>query len=345
MIDPIQNVEYLQKKRFQKVTELSFEFNINSKKQNLFQNIEEPTNHKTFPQISDKTIKSIEKRDITSQDYENDKNYFSLTFDSDLSEMIETYLQINKIWKIRTPLPTKAFKKKFFEVVRNLRMNDNDFAAFTLILDRLNWENKEKDLFEFLYSVGINILKITSEKEFFKTVEKYSDKILMFSKSYLEWFDKRLEEEKINIYEYLTTQTIFIRVRILNEKHKKYCLTKGNLDYNRMVEYIINLGEKKKKQENKKSNIIKKEELTEVKKEIVVNKNQFEDESIKLTNKLNAVDLGLNESNEENKIIINSFSDNSVGELSLINENPYQFYLNNLLEDSSAFNFQDYMGK
>lgn len=279
MEDPIQQVNFLQMKiKRQKGTKIEMDII----KGELIHNFKD-SNFQILSEMPAQPKNLNEKKDANDEEYKEDKNYFSFIFDAKFTEMIDSYLKNNKDRRIRKNYDQRIFKKKFYEVVRNMRMNDIDFASFSLLLDKLDWNNKEIDFWEFLYFVGFSSKKITSDKEHMIILKNLS------RKEYYDWIKDRLEKEKINIYDYLTTNKIIQRNLDLSEANSKYVQEKGSLDLNRMVEYMNNLDKKRKNQKDKnlkrkkqeKENELNKESSQE-KKEIVINENQ--DEKKKLMN-------------------------------------------------------------
>ena len=62
------------------------------------------------------------------------------------------------------------FSKKIKNIISILNMNENDFAFFTILLDKIGWNfGKEYELFEYLHYIGILAMQYSSDK--FKNIK------------------------------------------------------------------------------------------------------------------------------------------------------------------------------
>lgn len=236
-------------------------------------------------------IQAIEKININSQEYEEDVKYFSSTFNSDFLGVIETFLRKNK--------KNKMFKKKFIQVIRNLRMNEFEFSAFTLVLDLVDFININLNDF---YFIGLETLKLTRTFEKVeRLIRKYEKNIPDFQRMYDSWkkkFGNLISED--NLKEFLTSLKIVQRICVLTEENNKYCFLEGNCNYNGMVKKIIEIDEQKKNKKEKKIGKKAKNNVIETKKE-------KENELNKKTNN-SSNNMKINEpGNEDSEYKINNY--------------------------------------
>ena len=114
-----------------------------------------------------KTI-GLNENDIipySSEEMTNLPNHFS----KQLSQMIKVFIyNLNQTKNKYTN--ERDFSKKIKNIISILNMNENDFAFFTILLDKIGWNfGKEYELFEYLHYIGILAMQYSSDK--FKNIK------------------------------------------------------------------------------------------------------------------------------------------------------------------------------
>ena len=166
--------------------------------------------------------------------------YMAEDFNSALVNMIILYLNKDK------KLPVKYQKElnfinTFIELVKSLLMNEFEFAAFTIILDKMGLEFNRFDHWIYFRILGIytkQLLGRRGESELFKSIVSKKDNDFMNKYSYI--CDEEIVQ-KIN-ESLITIKLINERFRQLTRPINSYC-RKNYINYNGIVDKIVKLSQ------------------------------------------------------------------------------------------------------
>ena len=188
--------------------------------------------------ISNNTFE--DKEDREKEYYDKYTIYMAEQFNSTLVNMIILYINKDK------KLPVKYQKElnfinTFIELVKSLLMNEFEFAAFTIILDKMGLEFNRFDHWVYFRILGIytkQLLGRRGESELFKSIASKKDNDFMNKYSYI------CDEEIVqNINESLiTVKLINERFRQLTRPINSYC-RKNFINYNGIVDKIVKLSQ------------------------------------------------------------------------------------------------------
>lgn len=192
-------------------------------------------------EIEEEYKKFCEKDIPLVSEYENlfelkDNYDFSDLKNSEVGKMVMSYLKIDSLIsdnkKIGIPKKIKNkvnFVNELYKIVTILKMNDFDFAFFSLLLDKFEWdvlENKEELILEYIYFLGLYSLEKTSPQ----LVQNLKNE------KYENWLKNKNIDD--NIREEINIKMINDRKIELTLNDNVYC--KDNfIDYNDIVDQII----------------------------------------------------------------------------------------------------------
>ena len=175
----------------------------------------------------EKYKKTIERNDIEFLPYSSeDFSYLPNKFSKQLSKMIQVY-----IYKLNEDENNKYtneinFGKKFKKIISRLNMNENDFAYFTLILEKIGWDcDKKYQIFEHLHYIAILVMQFSSDK--------YQNNI---TKTFDNWKrENKIQEDDLKN---ISIKEINDRKEELISDYDEFDPDKY-LDFNQMVDDII----------------------------------------------------------------------------------------------------------
>jgi hypothetical protein len=171
-----------------------------------------------------KTIIELNENDFIP--YSQDKlSEIPNQFDKSISQMIKIYIyKLNE--KENKIANEKNFAKNFKKIVYTLNMNKNEFAFFTILIEKIIFDCKNGfDIFEHLFYLG------TLTKQFL--AEKFNNKI-----------DERFKNWK-NVYKIDDKMLEKITVKDMNNRSEELTLANCEydpdkfLDYNQMVDDLL----------------------------------------------------------------------------------------------------------
>ena len=150
-----------------------------------------------------------------------------------LSRMLQIYIQKLNDDENNKTYEENNFSKNLTKIISFLNMSENEFSAFTLLLDRIGLVNRKNyNIFEHLYYIGILAMQISSDK--------YNNNI---DNIFIKW------KKDIGIDENI----LKIGIKEMNKRKEELTLSDDEydpekyIDYNQLVDdnLIINLFLKK----------------------------------------------------------------------------------------------------
>lgn len=180
----------------------------------------------------DKEIESYKKtielneNDFISYSPEEMSDLESRQNNKKLSKMIQIYIHKLNEEGTNKYVNEINFAKKLKKIIYILNMNENEFAYFTLLLEKIGWDcSNNFEIFEHLHYVGILAMQYSSDK--FKN--KTSDKFKIWKN------ENKIKDDELKA---ISLKDINLRIEELSINQDKYELDEF-LDYNQMVDDII----------------------------------------------------------------------------------------------------------
>ena len=143
-----------------------------------------------------------------------------------LSRMLQIYIQKLNDDENNKTYEENNFSKNLTKIISFLNMSENEFSAFTLLLDRIGLVNRKNyNIFEHLYYIGILAMQISSDK--------YNNNI---DNIFLKW------KKDIGIDENI----LKIGIKEMNKRKEELTLSDDEydpekyIDYNQLVDDILN---------------------------------------------------------------------------------------------------------
>ena len=143
-----------------------------------------------------------------------------------LSRMLQIYIQKLNDDENNKTYEENNFSKNLTKIISFLNMNENEFSAFTLLLDRIGLVNRKNyNIFEHLYYIGILAMQISSDK--------YNNNI---DNIFIKW------KKDIGIEENI----LKIGIKEMNKRKEELTLSDDEydpekyIDYNQLVDDILN---------------------------------------------------------------------------------------------------------
>ena len=171
-----------------------------------------------------KTI-GLNENDIipySSEEMTNFPNHFS----KQLSQMIKVFIYNLNQDPNNEYTNEIDFAKKIKKIISILNMNENDFAFFTILLDKIGWQfGKDYELFEHLHYIGILTMQYSSGKFIYIKNDEFN-----------MWKDEnKIGDDKIRAIDIKETNKRKEELLFADDEYDpdKY------LDYNQMVDDII----------------------------------------------------------------------------------------------------------
>lgn len=180
----------------------------------------------------DKEIESYKKtielneNDFISYSPEEMSDLESRQNNKKLSKMIQIYIHKLNEEGTNKYVNEINFAKKLKKIIYILNMNENEFAYFTLLLEKIGWDcSNNFEIFEHLHYVGILAMQYSSDK--FKN--KTSDKFKIWKN------ENKMKDDELKA---ISLKDINLRIEELSINQDKY-ESDEFLDYNQMVDDII----------------------------------------------------------------------------------------------------------
>lgn len=180
----------------------------------------------------DKEIESYKKtielneNDFISYSPEEMSDLESRQNNKKLSKMIQIYIHKLNEEGTNKYVNEINFAKKLKKIIYILNMNENEFAYFTLLLEKIGWDcSNNFEIFEHLHYVGILAMQYSSDK--FKN--KTSDKFKIWKN------ENKIKDDELKA---ISLKDINLRIEELSINQDKY-ESDEFLDYNQMVDDII----------------------------------------------------------------------------------------------------------
>lgn len=180
----------------------------------------------------DKEIESYKKtielneNDFISYSPEEMSDLESRQNNKKLSKMIQIYIHKLNEEGTNKYVNEINFAKKLKKIIYILNMNENEFAYFTLLLEKIGWDcSNNFEIFEHLHYVGILAMQYSSDK--FKN--KTSDKFKIWKN------ENKIKDDELKT---ISLKDINLRIEELSINQDKY-ESDEFLDYNQMVDDII----------------------------------------------------------------------------------------------------------
>ena len=180
----------------------------------------------------DKEIESYKKtielneNDFISYSPEEMSDLESRQNNKKLSKMIQIYIHKLNEEGTNKYVNEINFAKKLKKIIYILNMNENEFAYFTLLLEKIGWDcGNNFEIFEHLHYVGILAMQYSSDK--FKN--KTSDKFKIWKN------ENKIKDDELKT---ISLKDINLRIEELSINQDKY-ESDEFLDYNQMVDDII----------------------------------------------------------------------------------------------------------
>ena len=143
-----------------------------------------------------------------------------------LSRMLQIYIQKLNDDENNKTYEENNFSKNLTKIISFLNMSENEFSAFTLLLDRIGLVNRKNyNIFEHLYYIGILAMQISSDK--------YNNNI---DNIFIKW------KKDIGIDENI----LKIGIKEMNKRKEELTLSDDEydpekyIDYNQLVDDILN---------------------------------------------------------------------------------------------------------
>ena len=143
-----------------------------------------------------------------------------------LSRMLQIYIQKLNDDENNKTYEENNFSKNLTKIISFLNMSENEFSAFTLLLDRIGLVNRKNyNIFEHLYYIGILAMQISSDK--------YNNNI---DNIFIKW------KKDIGIEENI----LKIGIKEMNKRKEELTLSDDEydpekyIDYNQLVDDILN---------------------------------------------------------------------------------------------------------
>ena len=143
-----------------------------------------------------------------------------------LSRMLQIYIQKLNDDENNKTYEENNFSKNLTKIISFLNMSENEFSAFTLLLDRIGLvKRKNYNIFEHLYYIGILTMQISSDK--------YNNNI---DNIFIKW------KKDIGIDENI----LKIGIKEMNKRKEELTLSDDEydpekyIDYNQLVDDILN---------------------------------------------------------------------------------------------------------
>jgi len=166
--------------------------------------------------------------------------YMAEEFNSTLVNMIILYINKEKKLPIKYQIELN-FINTFIELVKSLLMNEFEFAAFTIILDKMGLEYNKFDHWTYFRILGIytkQLLGRKGESDLFKNI--FSKKDDDFNNKFSSICDEEIFQ-KVN-ESLITVKLINERFRQLTRPINSYC-RKNYINYNGIVDKIVKLSQ------------------------------------------------------------------------------------------------------
>ena len=183
---------------------------------------------------------NIKFEDKEKEYYDKYTIYMAEDFNSTLVNMIILYINKDKKFPVKYQKELN-FINTFIELVKSLLMNEFEFSAFTIILDKMGLEFNRFDHWIYFKILGIytkQLLGRIGESELFKSIVSKKDNDFMNKYSYI--CDEEIVQ-KIN-ESLITVKLINERFRQLTRPINSYC-RKNYINYNGIVDKIVKLSQ------------------------------------------------------------------------------------------------------
>lgn len=177
-----------------------------------------------------------EKEDKEKQYYIKYTKYMSEEFNSTIVSMLITFINKNKDFP-KEYQTEPYFINKFLNLVKRLLMSELEFAAFTILLDKMGWSFENMDHWLYFCILAIYSKKlIVGEEESSFFIEIFENKNDYFIESYslIDGVEKIKNIEQND----LTIKSINERFRLLSRPINTYC-RRNYINYNGVVDKIV----------------------------------------------------------------------------------------------------------
>ena len=179
-------------------------------------------------------LKNILTGNTSNNDENNYAKYIKEVFNSKIIYMLILYLNKNRdILREKKYDIEPNFINKFIHLIKDLNLNEIELVYLTLLLDKMGWDIKSVDYWNYFHCLGVFTKQFSISEEF---VDQYlQGKNEEFKMNYIQV----VNQENIDEYNKFTTKEINQRYKELTKPINSFC-RKNFINYNSIVDKIFN---------------------------------------------------------------------------------------------------------